>query len=159
MPVTVDMIVEKEFQKKPLGYDIKQVDDFLNEICDTLEQMEANIADLTKKAQAQQRSAGFVPIPEARPLPLQATTPPSDLVSAQKLLEKTQLACDEILEDAKKRAAAIVKEATPDPEVEMLTEKRDALKSEIKELEGQLEAFRSRMQSFFTRGEEDEDEQ
>jgi hypothetical protein len=38
----------------------------------------------------------------------------------------------------------------------MLTEKRNALKSEIAELEGQLEAFRSRMQSFFT---QEEDEQ
>ena len=153
MPVTVDMIVEKEFRKIPLGYDPKQVDDFLDEICDTLEQMDANIADLAKKAQAQQRSASFAPIPEARPLPLQATgSLPSDLVSAQKLLEKTQHACDEILADAKKRADSIVAEAAkPDPEAEALAARRDALQNEVAQLEGRLEAIKAEMRSFLGR--------
>ena len=112
---------------------------------------EANIADLTKK----HRRSSVPPVcahPRSPPLPLRPPLRQSDLI-APKAWKKPNCPRRDF-EDAKKRAEAIVKEATPDPEVEMLTEQRNALKSEIAELEGQLEAFRSRMQSFFTQEDE-----
>ena len=41
--VTVDLISTKEFSRVSKGYDPREVDEFLDDICDEMERMEAEI--------------------------------------------------------------------------------------------------------------------
>ena len=47
--VTVDLISTKEFSRVSKGYDPREVDEFLDDICDEMERMEAEIRDLRQK--------------------------------------------------------------------------------------------------------------
>ena len=47
--ITVDEISRKEFSFANKGYNQKEVDDFLDDICDEMERMEAEIMDLKQK--------------------------------------------------------------------------------------------------------------
>ena len=48
MPITVAMIEEKEFKTKVRGYDPVEVDEFLDEICDEMINMQDRIQELEK---------------------------------------------------------------------------------------------------------------
>ncbi len=158
MPITVNMIEEKEFKIKVRGYDPMEVDEFLDEICDEMIIMQDTIASLREKA-AKQDSANFAPPvpmqPVAQAAPLKPTPPaapayPSDLETARSLLEKTQKACDEVIEKAHKRAEEIIQEAkdrVPDPELTDLEAQRDSVRKEIEDLKKELENFRSRFRN------------
>lgn len=157
MSITVTMIEEKEFKKAVRGYDPLEVDEFLDAICDEMESMNQTIAQLRDQLKQQQASpAPYMPA-VAAPAPLapiaaadEKPTLPSDLKTAQELLEKTQKSCDEVLEKARKRAEEIIQEAedmVPDPEVEDLEAKKDALKKEIEDLEADAQKFKTRLQT------------
>lgn len=157
MPITVTMIEEKEFKTKVRGYDPVEVDEFLDDICDEMISMQETIQSLREKLKQQETQPAFTPpLPMAAPAPL-APTPapqqpalPHDVESARLLLEKTQLACDETLAHAKKRAEEIIREAedmVPDPELTELEAQRDRLREEIEGLKGDLHAFRSKFRS------------
>ena len=47
--ITVDEISRKEFSFANKGYNQKEVDDFLDDICDEMERMESEIMDLKQK--------------------------------------------------------------------------------------------------------------
>ena len=47
--VTIDDISRKEFSIANKGYNQKEVDDFLDDICDEMERMENEIMDLKQK--------------------------------------------------------------------------------------------------------------
>ena len=47
--ITVEEISRKEFAIANRGYDQKEVDDFLDDICDEIERMENEIMDLKQK--------------------------------------------------------------------------------------------------------------
>ncbi|MDO5022075.1 MAG: DivIVA domain-containing protein [Eubacteriales bacterium] len=158
MPITVNMIEEKEFKIKVRGYDPVEVDEFLDEICDEMIVMQETIASLRDKV-AKQDSASFAPPPPMQPaapaIPLSPTPPPAerfpaDLETAKKLLEDTQKSCDEALANAKKRANEIIQEAkdrVPDPELTDLETQRDSVRQEIETLKEELESFRNRFKS------------
>ena len=50
--ITVDEISRKEFSFANKGYNQKEVDDFLDDICDEIERMENEIMDLRQKTTA-----------------------------------------------------------------------------------------------------------
>ena len=50
--ITVDEISRKEFSFANKGYNQKEVDDFLDDICDEIERMESEIMDLRQKTTA-----------------------------------------------------------------------------------------------------------
>ena len=169
MAITVTMIEEKEFKTKVRGYDPVEVDEFLDEICDEMIEMQGTIQtlrDQLKQKAAEYTASSFAPLPVAplapAPAPLSSLAPlplhkeddeerfPSDLTAAKKLLEKTQRACDEVLSDARKRADSILKEAedlVPDAELEDLEAQREQVRQEIEKLKGEAEMFRRRFQS------------
>lgn len=162
MAITVTMIEEKEFKVKVRGYDPVEVDEFLDAICDEMEDMNLTIQQLKDQLKQQQASSLYMPaavapiIPPvatiAPPVSVPASKPelPNDLKSARLLLEKTQKACDEVIAEANKRADLIVKEAVsslPDPVLDDLEEKKNQLKKEIEVLSGEAQKFRQRMQS------------
>ena len=47
--ITVEEISQKEFSYANKGYNQKEVDDFLDDICDEIERMENEIMDLRQK--------------------------------------------------------------------------------------------------------------
>lgn len=157
MAITVTMIEEKEFKRAVRGYDPLEVDEFLDAICDEMENMNHTIVQLRDQLK-QQQSAPTPYMPAvAAPAPLapiastsEVPSLPSDLKTAQQLLEKTQKACDEVLEKARERAEAIIQEAedsVPDPELEDLEAQKEALREEIKSLEEDAQKFKTRFQT------------
>lgn len=157
MAITVTMIEEKEFKTKVRGYDPLEVDEFLDAICDEMENQNQVIQQLRDQLKLQQQSpAPFMPAVAApaplAPLSSPASAPalPSDLKSAKMLLEKTQKACDEVLAKANERADEIIQAAqdsVPDPEVEDLEKRKDDLKREIEALEKDAQKFKQRFQT------------
>lgn len=158
MPITVTMIEEKEFKTKVRGYDPVEVDEFLDDICDEMIAQQETILSLREKLKQQDRASFVPPVmpPVIQPAPLvPAPAPvvnavPVDIESAQKLLAKTQKACDETIAEARKRAEAILKEAqdlVPDPETADLETQREAIRKEIQQLQAEADAFRKRFKS------------
>jgi len=160
MAITVTMIEEKEFKTKVRGYDPLEVDEFLDAICDEMESLNQTIQKLRDQLKQQQQApAPFMPA-VAAPAPLApvaapAAAPsvpalPSDLKTAQQLLEKTQKACDEVIASARERAEEIIQTAEdslPDPELEDLEARKEALKKEIAGLETDAQKFKQRFQT------------
>ena len=159
MAITVTMIEEKEFKTKVRGYDPVEVDEFLDDICDEMIDMQGTIQTLRDqlKQKSEQASSSYAPLPVS-PLPQsvqvaprqETASLPQDIVAAQKLLEKTQSSCSEILADAKKRADDLLKNAEeqlPDPELLDLQSEKDQLMEEVEKLKEEAAAFRRRFQS------------
>ena len=55
--ITVELISSKEFNTENRGYNRKEVDEFLDEVCDEMERMEAEIQNLRQKNTAVRESA------------------------------------------------------------------------------------------------------
>ncbi|MEG2252257.1 MAG: DivIVA domain-containing protein [Clostridia bacterium] len=115
MALTIDDIYDKEFALKGGGYDRNDVDQFLDEICDEMTNMQERISTLEAELQqaklAAQASAEAVrPMPqpvekaETAPVGKASETLESILLSAQRL-------ADDAVETAKRRAEDIVKQA------------------------------------------------
>lgn len=114
MALTIDDIYDKEFALKGGGYDRNDVDQFLDEICDEMTNMQEHIdqleADLKQaRADAEAAKSAVKPAPQPvvvseAPVARTSETLESILLSAQKL-------ADEAVENAKNKAASIVKEA------------------------------------------------
>ena len=68
MAITVTMIEEKEFKTKVRGYDPVEVDEFLDEICDEMIEMQGTIQtlrDQLKQKAAEYTASSFAPLPVA----------------------------------------------------------------------------------------------
>ena len=68
MAVTIAMIEEKAFKRKLNGFDPDEVDEFLDEICDTMEAMQKEIVSLQQRLKQQQQQQ-FRPTYTAVPIP------------------------------------------------------------------------------------------
>ena len=115
MAITIDDIYDKEFALKGGGYDRDDVDQFLDEICDEMTNMQEKITSLEsdlQKAQDELKAAreAVKPAPVAQAQPVEtpiaktSSTLESILLSAQRL-------ADEEVEKAKEKAAQIIKDA------------------------------------------------
>ncbi len=137
MAITVQMIESKEFTTAPMGYKRKEVDMFLDEICDEMDRMNEEIASLQLKlSQASQPSGAQQPFRPQRaaaraavPAPLDLDEPPADQSAAPAesapeakkeplrtdpgaeaagMLRTAQRVYDETIRDAKEEAKRIV---------------------------------------------------
>ena len=105
--LTVEDIASKQFHLVAYGYKQEEVDEFLDLVCDEMEALHAQIADLSGKldlANAETRKAeaagGFVPTPISAPE-----------ASFREILETAQRVKDQTIADAQKKAEEIVAEA------------------------------------------------
>ena len=124
--ITVEEISRKEFSFANKGYNQKEVDDFLDDICDEIERMESEIMDLRQKTTvirpAAQESAGV------------------SAESEQSFREVLALAVqvkEETLRKAKEDAEAIRAKAETEA-----TERLDGLSEERKALETEVAALK-----------------
>ena len=159
MAVTIDMILEKEFKIKVKGYDQVEVDNFLDEICDTLAAMDEE----KKMLQSRLEQASRAPAPAPAPVPAPAVVPvpapipapapvavqpkaeePSE--SAQKLLARAQKIYDEMIADAQAEADEIIRnaKATADASILNLEEEKQALQQEVDMLKAAAQDYKER---------------
>ena len=120
MAITIDDIYDKEFALKGDGYDRDDVDQFLDEICDEMTNMQERMAALESdlsKAQAELKVAKEAARPAAQPAaqpaavaqPSQPDPNVGDFM--QEILLKAKRLADEEVEDAKGKAEEIIKAA------------------------------------------------
>lgn len=154
MPITVAMIENKEFKVKMRGYDPEDVDTFLDEICDEMVAMQEEIASLQARLSRQAAAPApvvpapqpYVPVVEEKPVVTTVMQDSSE--AAQKLLARAQKVYDETVEDAKKEAEEILKNAHTRAEVglDALEKERDDVKAEIEMLKAAAKDYRARFQ-------------
>ena len=140
--VTVDLISTKEFPRVNKGYDPKEVDEFLDDICDEMERMEAEIKDL------RQQTASVRPAPA--PAPAAANQEPDEEITSQfrEILTTAQQVKDETIRKAKEDAEAIraKAEAEATERLDGLNEERDALTKQITELKATAANYRQQFE-------------
>ena len=140
--VTVDLISTKEFSQVSKGYNPKEVDEFLDDICDEMERMEAEIKDL------RQQTASVRPAPA--PAPAAANQEPDEEITSQfrEILTTAQQVKEETIRKAKEDAEAIraKAEAEATERLDGLNEERDALTKQITELKATAANYRQQFE-------------
>ena len=141
--VTVDLISTKEFSTVNKGYNPKEVDEFLDDICDEMERMEAEIKEL------RQKNTNVRPAQPAAAEPA-AAAEPSEEVTGQfrEILTMAQQVKDETIRKAKEDAEAIraKAEAEATERLEGLAEEKDALTLQISELKNTAANYRQQFE-------------
>ncbi len=124
--ITVDEISRKEFSIANKGYNQKEVDDFLDDICDEMERMEGEIMDLKQKTSV------------VRTAPQETGAVSSENEeSFREVLAMAVQVKEETLRKAREDAEAIRAKAETEA-----TERLDGLSDERKGLEQELAALR-----------------
>ena len=152
MAITIDTIVEKEFSIKGRGYDPKEVDAFLDEICDAMAALQEENMQLQKELDAANRAPAYTPIPAPAAVPAPAVveeeSKQEELASesAKKLLIHAQRIYDEMVEDAKAEAEDILNNAKARAEMNLqhLEEEKEALQNEVVTLKEAARDYRER---------------
>lgn len=139
--VTVDLISTKEFSHVSKGYNPKEVDEFLDDICDEMERMEAEIKDLRQKTTV---------VRPAQPAAAAASAEPGEDITNQfkEILTTAQQVKDETIRKAKEDAAAIraKAEAEATERLDGLKEEKDALTRQITELKTTAANYRKQFE-------------
>ena len=123
--ITVEEISRKEFSFANKGYNQKEVDDFLDDICDEIERMENEIMDLRQKTTVVRNET------------------PASTVSAeneQSFREVLTMAV-QVKEETRRKAREDAEAIRAKAETEA-TEKLDGLSDERKALEAEVEALK-----------------
>ena len=140
--VTVDLISTKEFPRVNKGYDPKEVDEFLDDICDEMERMEAEIKDL------RQQTASVRPAPA--PAPAAANQEPDEEITSQfrEILTTAQQVKEETIRKAKEDAEAIraKAEAEATERLDGLNEEKDALTQQVSQLKETATNYRKQFE-------------
>ena len=123
--ITVDEISRKEFSFANKGYNQKEVDDFLDDICDEIERMENEIMDLRQKTTA------------VRPAQEDTGISAENEESFREVLALAVQVKEETLRKAREDAEAIRVKAETEA-----TERLDGLSEERKALEEEVAALR-----------------
>ena len=115
MALTIDDILDKEFAIKGGGYDRDDVDQFLDEICDEMTNMQNYIADLEGKLNRaeealQQAQTEAVAAPAVQEAPVQQAEPNLG-ATLESMFRRAGLVADDTVKEAEEKAQGIIKEA------------------------------------------------
>ena len=132
--VTIDDISRKEFSIANKGYNQKEVDDFLDDICDEMERMENEIMDLKQKTS----------VVRTTPQESSAVSPENEQSFREVLAMAVQVK-EETLRKAKEDAEAIRAKAETEA-----AERLDGLSDERKSLEEEVAALRKTAENYRT---------
>ncbi len=140
--VTVDLISRKEFSHVAKGYNPKEVDEFLDDICDEMDRMEAEIKDLRQKTTV---------VHAAQPAAAEKASaePGEDVVNQFKeILMTAQQVKEETIRKAREDADAIraKAEAEATERLNGLKEEKEALTEQIAELKTAAGTYRSQFE-------------
>ena len=136
--VTVEEISRKEFSFANKGYNPKEVDDFLDDICDEMERMESEIMDLKQKTSA------------VRPVSQEpAAVSAENEQSFREVLAMAVQVKEEAIRKAKEDAEAIRTKAENEAaeRLDGLSEKRKELEQEVASLRKTAADYRARFEA------------
>ena len=141
--LTIQDIESKQFRRGAYGYEQREVDEFLDSICDEMELLLSEKDELQRKldyANAQTRKA------EAAGGVVSAPGSMSD-ASFREILEMAMRVKEQTIADAKTRAEEIVSEAQAKAEAELgsLKKERDDLQEKIDQLRDAAREYRAAM--------------
>ena len=140
MALTIDDIYDKEFALKGGGYDRNDVDQFLDEICDEMTNMQEHIEKLEKALQQAQLEVDAAKASVQQPAPVVVKSEPVARTSEtlEGILLSAQRLADEAVENARNKAEGIVKEAQNEA-----SQIVDEARAEKESLSGELESLRT----------------
>lgn len=138
MPITVAMIEEKDFKTKVRGYDPVEVDEFLDEICDQMVDMQNEISTLQARIAQNARTQMYTQPAPQRDVNAEASD------SAQRLLARAQKMYDDTIADAKREAEKILAGATAQAQSSQAAD----LEAECAALRKQLDDLRASARSY-----------
>ena len=174
MAITVQMIENKEFTTAAMGYKRKEVDMFLDEICDEMDRLNEEIQSLQLKlSQANQQAMQAGRAPQANghpavgvPAPLQvedsaaAETPAepeakkaplrTDLgAEAAAVLQAAQRVYKETVNDAKNEAQRIIDQAQAkvDDQLKLQQKERDEMDEALRALRQSAQEYKKKLQT------------
>ena len=176
MAITVQMIENKEFTTAPMGYKRKEVDMFLDEICDEMDRLNDEIQSLQiKLSQASQAAAqpmrsarpavnvpapldAVEPAPEAEekvsaePEPMKAPLRTDLGAEAAALLQAAQRVYKETVNDAKNEAKRIVDEAQAkvDDQLKLQQKEREEMDEALRTLRESAREYRKKLETLLT---------
>ena len=165
MNMSVEIIANKQFHQAPQGYDINEVNEFLDEICDYLDYLDAqkeNSSDAYDKSALDKRDAEIARLQQllkdaqresAEAKAKLALAPKSEsavsaeratqlLVNAQKVYDTTVADASKFAEELKNKA-----QAEADAAISGLSEKKELLKKEIGELKTAFDGYQLKFHS------------
>ncbi len=139
--ITVDVIYQKDFRTKKMGYDPEEVDGFLDDIIAEMESMNKTIstlqAELREARTARPAATGTVPV--VKP----AAEPASNSGSIQEVLAMAVKLKEDTLGEARAQAKAILEEAE-----QKAKERLGGLEAEHERLTRQVEEQRRAAASY-----------
>lgn len=139
--LTIQDIETKQFRRVAYGYEQREVDEFLDSICDEMELLQADIAELQRKlelANAETRKA------EAAGGVVRPAEPTAD-DSFREILEMAQRVKEQTIADAETKAAEILENAENEAKARL-----GGLAEEREKLEGYVTALRSKAVEYKT---------
>lgn len=141
--LTIQDIETKQFRRVAYGYEQREVDEFLDSICDEMELLQADIAELQRKlemANAEARKAeavgGFVQPAE-----------PAANDSFREILEMAQRVKEQTIADAEAKAAEILENAENEVKARLggLAEEREKLEGYVSALRGKAVEYKTQV--------------
>ena len=128
--ITIEIIESKEFGTENGGYSRKEVDRFLDQICDEIANLQDEIDGLTKQLAVAEARAKMAPPAAA---PVQTAVPDSEF---REILEMAQKVKSETIAAAEQKAAEILANAQEEAKAKLgsLAEEKDALTAQVDDL-------------------------
>ncbi len=141
--ITTELISTKEFAVVNKGYDRQQVDDFLDDICDEMERMEAELKDLRQKTTMVRE-----PAPAPVPAPAAPSVSAEEENSFREVLEMAKKVRDDTIRQAKEDAEAIRAraEAEATDRLDGLNEEKDTLTRQVASLKTAAAEYRTKFE-------------
>lgn len=138
--ITVDLISSKEFTIEKNGYSRKEVDEFLDDVCDEMDRMEAEIKDLRQKTTAVRETP-------AAPAAAAATAVEGDRF--REILEMAAQVKEETIRKAKEDAEAIRAKAEAEAveRLDGLKEEKETLSRQVAELKNTAQEYRKQFEA------------
>ncbi len=151
MPLTASDVANKQFTTVKLreGYNMEEVDGFLDEVEGELGRLHREIDDLTARANAAPAAcAASKPSRPVAPVAAVVAAPPTD--SAVRMLELAQKTADEHVAGAKAEADRILADARATHARTMgdLEGERNAMQAKVDELRNFEKEYRTRLRSY-----------
>ncbi len=138
--ITVELIAHKEFSISSKGYNQAEVDNFLDDICEEMERMEKEIADLRQKTTA---------VRPAAPAPAAAGVTEEQERSFREVLEMAMQVKDDTIRKAREDAEAIRAKAETEAaeRLDGIEEEKEALTKEVEGLKTTAADYRAKFEA------------
>ena len=138
--ITVDLISSKEFTIEKNGYSRKEVDEFLDDVCDEMDRMEAEIKDLRQKTTA---------VRETPAAPAAAAATAAEGNRFREILEMAAQVKDDTIRKAKEDAEAIRAKAEAEAieRLDGLKEEKESLSRQVTELKNTAQEYRKQFEA------------